>query len=125
MPSNPEHFAVVGVGASAGGLAALTSLLSALPAETNCALIVVQHLDPRVESQLGPLLAAKTELNVLEATHGATLAPGLVYVIQPNTDVAVADGILSVTARQAGHPHYPIDHLFRSLAAVHGAHAVG
>jgi two-component system CheB/CheR fusion protein len=126
VPSNTDQFAVIGVGASAGGLAALTSLVSALPSKANLALIVVQHLDPRVESQLAPLLAVKTKLEVVEATHGAKLASGRIYVIQPNTDVAVADGLLSVTARQGQHrPHYPIDHLFRSLAAVHGEHAVG
>src|SRR5688500_1661987 len=52
MPSNTDHFAVIGVGASAGGLAALTSLVSALPSKANFALIAVQHLDRRVESQL-------------------------------------------------------------------------
>src|SRR5687768_501287 len=101
MPSNTDQFAVIGVGASAGGLAALTSLVSALPSAANLALIVVQHLDPRVESQLAPLLASRTKLEVCDATHGAKLVSGRVYVIQPNTDVAVTDGLLSVTRRQA------------------------
>ncbi len=35
---------------------------------------------------------------VVDATHGAKVEPDHVYVIQPNTDVAIADGVLSVTA---------------------------
>ncbi len=126
MPAKAEQFTVIGVGASAGGLAAVTSLLSAIPGDANLAAIVIQHLDPRAESHLAPLLAAKTKLHVVEAVHGAKAAQSTVYVIRPNTDVAVTDGLLSVTARHGEHrPHYPTDHLFRSLAAVHGAHAVG
>ena len=49
-----------------------------------------------------------------------------VYVIQPNTSVAIADGVLSVTPRPDDRrPHYPVDHFLRSLAAVQGPHAVG
>ena len=52
--------------------------------------------------------------------------PDHVYVIQPNTDVAIVDGVLSVTPRpDARRPHYPVDHFLRSLAAVQGSHAVG
>ena len=59
MAAPAEHpFPVVGVGASAGGLSALTQLLAALPPRPGLALVVVQHLDPRHESRLVELLAA-------------------------------------------------------------------
>jgi two-component system, chemotaxis family, CheB/CheR fusion protein len=90
------------------------------------ALVVIQHLDPRAESHLVALLSAHTSLTVVEAQHGARVQPEHVYVIQPNTSVAIADGVLSVTPRPDDRrPYYPVDHFFRSLAAVQGSLAVG
>ena len=119
-------FPIVGVGASAGGIDALTRLLAALPRESGLALVVVQHLDPHHESQLSAILKARSSMKVDDATHGLKVEPNHVYVIQPNTNVAIADGVLSVTPRPDDRrPHYPIDHFLRSLAAVQGRHAVG
>ncbi len=117
VADNP--FPVVGVGSSAGGLAALTSLLDGLPSHAGLAIVVIQHLDPRHESRLSDLLRPHTEMVVTEAVHGATVRPGHLYVIQPNSDVAIVDGVLSVTPRTSDRrPHYPVDHFLRSLAAV-------
>ena len=69
-PSEP-HYPVVGVGASAGGLSALTHLLAALPPRPGLALVVVQHLDPRHESRLTELLSPHTSMAVVDAVHGA------------------------------------------------------
>src|SRR5918994_367742 len=125
--SAAEHpFPIVGIGASAGGLTALTALLDALPPQPGLSLVVVQHLDPMAESHLSELLRGHTSMTVVDATHSAKVATDHVYVIRPNTDVAIADGILSVTARpDSRQPHYPVDHFFRSLAQVQGGRAVG
>ena len=122
-----EHpFPVVGVGASAGGLTPLTQLLAALPPRPGLALVVIQHLDPQHESRLSELLQPHTSMTVVDAVHGAKVAPDHVYVIQPNTNVAIADGVLSVTPRPDDRrPHYPVDHFLRSLASVQGPYAVG
>ena len=127
MPESPEHpFPVVGIGASAGGLGALTHLLAALPPRPGLALVVIQHLDPKQQSRLGELLQPHTAMAVVEANHGTRVAPDHVYVIQPNTSVAIADGVLSVTPRPDDRrPHYPVDHFLRSLATVQGPAAVG
>ena len=104
----------------------MTHLLDALPPRPGIALVVVQHLDPRYESRLTELLQSHTAMAVVEAVHGVPMAPDRVYVIQPNTNVAIVDGVLSVTQRpDHRRPHYPIDHFLRSLAAVQGPHAVG
>src|SRR5260221_419494 len=58
-------FPIVGIGASAGGLEAITQLLSSLPTETGMAFVVVQHLDPRHESRLPELLGRATRMPVL------------------------------------------------------------
>ncbi len=89
-------------------------------------MVVIQHLDPKHESRLNDLLQPHTSMAVVEATHGAKVAPDHVFVIRPNTSVAIADGVLSVTPRPDDRrPHYPIDHFLRSLAAVQGGFAVG
>jgi two-component system, chemotaxis family, CheB/CheR fusion protein len=122
--TNP--FPVVGVGASAGGLSALKHLLAALPARPALALVIIQHLDPKHESRLTELLQPHTSMAVIDADDGVKVAPDHVYVIQPNTTVAITDGALSVTPRPDDRrPHYPVDHFFRSLAAVQGPYSVG
>ena len=128
MGADPaEHsFPVVGIGSSAGGLNALTHLLDALPPRPGLALVVIQHLDPKHESRLSELLKAHTAMAVVDAGHGVAVVPDHVYVIQPNTSVAIADGTLAVTPRpEDRRPHYPVDHFLRSLAAVQGPYAVG
>src|SRR5262249_11602191 len=89
-------FPIVGVGASAGGLEALSQLLSNLPTNIGMAFVVVQHLDPRHESRLPELLARATQMPVLEAAQGIAVRPNQVYVIPPNTKMALAKGILHV-----------------------------
>ena len=126
--AEPAHnpFLIVGVGASAGGLEPLSQLLHGLPPQPGLALVVVQHLDPHYESQLSSILQTHTALRVVDATHGQKVLPDHVYVIQPNTQVAFADGVLSVTARpDTRQPHYPVDHFLRSLATVQGPYGVG
>jgi two-component system CheB/CheR fusion protein len=79
-------FPVVGIGASAGGLEALSELLTALTPETGMAWIVVQHLDPTHQSMLVELLGAKTRLAVSEAHDCEQILPDHLYVIPPNCD---------------------------------------
>ena len=88
--------------------------------------MVIQHLDPKHESRLNELLQPHTAMTVVDAGHGVKVVPDHVYVIQPNTSVAIVDGLLSVTPRpDERRPHYPVDHFLRSLATVQGPSAVG
>jgi CheY-like chemotaxis protein len=106
--ANP--FPVVGVGASAGGLEPLSQLLSGLSSQPGLAVVVIQHLDPHYESRLSSILQTHTTLRVVDAMHGQKVQLDQVYVIQPNTQVAIADGVLSVTAQPGKRqPHYPVD----------------
>ncbi len=119
-------FPIVGIGASAGGLEAFSHLLAHVPEQTGMAFLLVQHLDPKHESRLTDLLAKGTRMPVLEATHGLAVAPDHVYIIPPNTNMAIAQGVLQVTPRGETHgPHLPVDYLFRSLAADQQARAIG
>jgi two-component system CheB/CheR fusion protein len=128
---NPGHphgptFPVVGVGASAGGLEAFTELVEHLPPRPGLALVLALHLDPRHKSQMAEILANVTPLPVREVAEGTPIERDHIYVIPPNTNMALTDGRLTLTPRQAGGgPHMPIDYLFRSLAAIHKGKAIG
>src|SRR6202035_3511685 len=108
-------FPIVGVGASAGGLEALSQLLTHLPDDTGMAFVLVQHLDPKHESRLRELLAKNTSMPVLEATQGLAVAPDHVYIIPPNTKMSLAGGCLHLAPRGAS-PLLPIDQFSQSLA---------
>ena len=125
MEAADKSFPVVGIGASAGGLEAVSELLAALPAQTGMAYLLVQHLDPRHESLLAEILAKKTEVAVETAADGTILTPDHLYVIPPNTTMTLADGVLRLQPRDTGErPPRPVNVLFRSLAEQYGHRAV-
>src|SRR5262245_5133775 len=108
---------VVGVGASAGGLEAFSQLLSALPALQNVAIIFVQHLSPQHESALQGLLSTKTSLTVVQVVEGMRVEPQHVYVIPPNVQMGVTDGVLHLLPRPFDRTQFtPIDFFLQSLA---------
>src|SRR6266478_10198680 len=110
-------FPVVGIGASAGGLDAYRQLLKHLPADTGMGFVLVQHLDPDHESALAQILARVTSMPVREVANDLRIAPNHVYIIPPNTDMAIAEGVLKLQRRQPGRaPHHSIDFFFQSLA---------
>ncbi|PYX09635.1 MAG: hypothetical protein DMG85_09220 [Acidobacteria bacterium] len=119
-------FPIVGVGASAGGLEAFTQLLKTLGSGTEMAYVLVQHLDPSHESALADLLARATEMPVRQVTDATPVEPNHVYVIPPNVDMTISQGILRLTPRTEtrGH-HMPIDRFLRSLAEDQRSNAIG
>ena len=122
----PEAPAIVGIGASAGGLEAFTQLLRALPTDTGLAFVLVQHLEPKHESVLTALLARVTKLPVHEVREGMHVDPNHVYVIPANADLSVVDGLLHIVGRQAAAGrHLPIDYFLRALATSQGPRAIG
>lgn len=108
---------VVGLGASAGGIEALSQFFDAMPADSGAAFIVILHLDPTRASHLPSIMAHHTLMPVVEVQDGGTIAPNHVYVIAPNSDLTLDDCTLRLTepAQPRGHRH-PVDVLFRSLA---------
>jgi two-component system CheB/CheR fusion protein len=119
-------FLVVGVGASAGGLEAYSELLEGLPPNPRLALLLVSHLDPDHKSHLAPILSRVSRMPVLEVAEGMKVDVDHIYVIPPGTNMAMADGHLTLTPRSPRPtPHMPIDHLFRSLSAIQKSRSVG
>ena len=111
--------AMVALAASAGGLAALTEVLSKLPADFPAPVVVVQHLDPRHRSLMADILSRRCLLRVKEAQHGEALTPGTVYIAPPDYHLLVnADGTLALTRSERVHFVRPsADLLFASAAA--------
>ena len=120
------EFAVVGVGASAGGLEAFTELLRALPGDPDVAIVVVQHLAPQHESALVELLSTHTALPVVEATAGLRVERNHVYVIPPNRQLTISGLELQIGPRPHDRTQYtPIDTFLASLAQSAGPRAIG
>src|SRR5882724_7870234 len=121
-----KAFPIVGIGASAGGLEAIRQMLDKLPLDTGMGLVLVQHLDPTHQSQLTELLSRATRLPVIEARNRMAVKPNHIYVIPPNTSMAIVGRTLKVTPRAAGRGHnLPIDAFLKSLAKECGRSAIG
>lgn len=117
-------FPIVGVGASAGGLEAVSRLLHAMPPDAGLAFVVVQHLDPDRESLLPQLLQRSTSMPVAQAKNGAVVVPNRVYVIPPGVHMCIKDGRLALKPRPAGIHALAVDCFLNSLAEERGSRAI-
>src|SRR5215203_2514 len=112
-----KAFPIVGIGASAGGLDAFSQLLKHLPLDTGMGFVLVQHLDPDHESALTQLLTRVTRIPVCEVTNNLRVERNHVYVIPPNTNMGIEQGVLKLQPRHMGRsPHHSIDFFLESLA---------
>ena len=112
-------FPIVGIGASAGGLAAFEAFFSGMPADTDpgMAFVLVQHLDPNHKSILSDLIKRYTRMEVYEVQDGMTVQPNCAYIIPPGRDMAFLGGTLHLLEPAAPRgQRLPIDFFFRSLA---------
>jgi two-component system, chemotaxis family, CheB/CheR fusion protein len=117
---------VVGIGASAGGLSALQSLLASMPPAPGFACVIVVHLSPEHESHLSELLQQRTAMRVQQVTSTVALEPNNVYVIPPNANLDTIDTHLRLSGlEQRRNERAPIDHFLRTLAATHDGTAIG
>ena len=123
-----NHFPVVGIGASAGGLDAFKKLLKAIPEESGMAYVLVQHLDPNHESMLVEILQKVTTIPLLEIADDIKVQPNHIYILPSNKMMIANDGVLELSPRPAkskNERNLPIDLFFTSLAEVHQSHAIG
>lgn len=112
--------AIVGVGASAGGVKALQAFFEALPSNTGAAFVVIVHLDPSSRSELAAILASRTSMRVTQIEGSARLEADNVYVIAPNRRLRIADHMIAALPfEEARWQRAPIDSFFRSLAEQH------
>ena len=126
MSYSLRSFDVVALGSSAGGLNALTQVLSALPASFPSSIVVVQHLAPGHKSWIAKLLGRSTSLKVKQAEHGEILLPGVAYTAPPDEHLLVGPGKIQLAHSQLVHFSRPsIDLLFESVAGTYGSRSIG
>lgn len=117
---------LVVIGASAGGVEALTALVAALPADFPAPVAIVLHVAPAGTSVLPAILNRAGVLSARAASDGDELRAGCVYVAQPNRHLTVLDGHLALRHGPRENGHRPaIDRLFHSAAEAYGPRAVG
>lgn len=117
---------IVALLASAGGLKAISALLTALPSDSPVPIVVVQHLSPRQPSLMADILSRRTRLPVTQALNGEPLCPGHVSHAPPDRHLLVTrQRTISLTLTEKVHHVRPSgDVLFESVAACYGAGAV-
>ncbi len=116
-------FPIVGIGASAGGLAAFEAFFSGMPTDTDpdMAFVLVQHLAPDHKSILTDLIRRYTRMQVFEVEDGMAVHSNCAYIIPPNRDMALLNGTLQLLEPSAPRgQRLPIDFFFRSLAQDQG-----
>jgi two-component system, chemotaxis family, CheB/CheR fusion protein len=123
----PESgFPIVVIGASAGGLEAVSQLLKYIPAHIGMAFFYVQHLSPDHPSNLTPLLSKSAKLKVLEARDGLKIAKNNLYVCTPNKDMEIINGEIKLKDRNSDKtPYLPINDFFSSVSAKYKNKVVG
>ena len=121
-----ETVPIVGIGASAGGLEAFMQLLAGLPADTGMAFVMVSHLSHTHKSMLSELLAKATTMGVSQINESTPVAANRVYVIPPNMNLSISDGLIEVSPidKERRAPQ-AIDFFLRSLAENRKSGAIG
>lgn len=121
------HSRIVVIGASAGGLAALSELLASLPADFPAAIFVVQHMAADVTGDvLVRKLARNSSLICRHASAGERIRPGHVYVARPDHHLLVSKTKIIVSKGARENRSRPgIDPLFRSAAVAFGSRVIG
>ena len=127
-PTHEAAFPIVGIGASAGGLAAFEGFFAGMPADKppGMAFVLVQHLAPDHKSILTELVKRCTTLQVFEVEHGMRVQQNCAYIIPPNRDMALVNGALELIEPTAPRGlRLPIDFFFSSLADDQRERAIG
>lgn len=121
-----SRFPIIGIGASAGGLEALEQFLRKVPQGCGMAFVIVQHLDPTHKGIMPELLQRTTTMEVLQVRDRMRVKPNCVYVIPPNKDMSILNGVLHLF--EPAEPRglrLPIDFFLRSLAEDRQELAIG
>jgi two-component system, chemotaxis family, protein-glutamate methylesterase/glutaminase len=114
------------MGASAGGVEALSEVVAALPADLNVPVFVVLHVPPYLPSCLPDILSRAGPLTAVHPADGAKIQPGLIYIAPPDHHLLIADDRVAVTKGPKENRFRPsIDVLFRSAAYTCGTRAIG
>jgi len=114
------------VGSSAGGIAALSTLVSTLNKEFPAPVVLAQHLDPQRPSQLASILERRSTLPVVIVSEDAPtpLENGKIYVVPSNRHVKIVDGHVNLEKDSVERPKPSVDMLLSSAAKAFGEHLI-
>jgi two-component system chemotaxis response regulator CheB len=117
---------IIVVGASAGGVEALSRLVADLPADLPAAVFIVLHMAPHSGTALPRILDRRTTLPVGQPYDGERIEHGRVYVAVPDRHLIIGPGVVRLTNGAKENGHRPaVDTLFRTAAATYGPRVVG
>lgn len=117
---------IAGIGASAGGLEALTLLIGALPSGLNCSFAIVQHLSPHYRSMMVELIARETGMRVKAVENGEVPLPGVIYIAPPKWNLLLRNGaFVLVEPRPDLGPKPSVNLFLKSLSDEKGEYAIG
>lgn len=117
---------VAAIGASAGGLEPIEQFFDAMPANSECAFIIIQHLSPDFRSLMDELLARHSTMKILRIEHGMEIEPNTIYLNTPRSAITIEKNQLHVKETNKTEAiNLPIDLFFESLAKDRGSKALG
>ena len=117
---------IVVIGASAGGIQALTTLVAGLPRDFPTSILVVVHIPPYAVSRLPEILSRSGPLLATHAQQGEAIAPGRIYVAPPDRHLLVRTGWIELSrGPRENHARPAIDPMFRTAARAYGRRAIG
>lgn len=126
MTKQQRLYDLVVIGASAGGIEALSLLMATLPESLSVPIVIAQHLDPNVTSHLGQILTRRSKLPVRTVGENAPehLVDGVIYVIPADSDVEITDDVIHLLPGMGQHPMPSIDRLLSSAAHAYGERVI-
>jgi two-component system CheB/CheR fusion protein len=120
-----RHF-IVAIGASAGGLEALSALIAHLPTDLNVPYVILQHLSPTYRSMLAQLLGRETAMAVREIEDGMVPEANTIYTTPPNRNLEFRDDrFLLIAPAQEVLPKPSVNTFLYSLAEARGEGVIG
>lgn len=127
VKEDKSAFPVVGIGASAGGLDAISRLLEKLPTDLGLAYVYVPHIEHGQEPMLADLLRRKTSMPVIIAENGMKLDPDRVYIGVGGMHLSIVSGIITLRtlSLRTGSALRPVDAFLSSLAQEYQNNAIG
>lgn len=122
----PAKSYVVGLGASAGGLEALTAVVKNLPPKLGCVYVVAQHMSASHRSLMAEILGRETSLPVLEAKQGVCPKKDTIYIVPAGANLVLSKGMFRLTTPPPElSPKPSINALFQSIAQEYGELGIG
>ncbi len=117
---------IIVIGASAGGIEALTKLFADLPPDLPAAIFVVLHIPAQSVSTLPSIFSRAGHLPAFHALEKATIEPGHIYVAPPDHHLLIEQAFMRVVRGPKENRHRPaVDPLFRSAAHAYGRRVIG